>query len=162
MSYEGTSGEVSAVHVSPDGARSVAYPSGTVGRFIAPGSATAGRYGLFRWDMPERASGASPHFHRSFSEAFFVLSGVVTVYDGTRWLDAKTDDFLYVPDGGVHGFRNDADAPASMLILFAPGAPRERYFEELAEILASDRKLSPDEWSEFYARHDQVMVEAAP
>ena len=42
-------------------------------------------------------------------------------------------DFLYVPPGGVHGFRNKADEPASMLMLFAPGAPREHYFEGLAE-----------------------------
>ena len=38
-----------------------------------------------------------------------------------------------MPEGGVHGFRNDDEA-ASMLILFAPGAARERYFEELAAI----------------------------
>jgi hypothetical protein len=45
-----------------------------------------------------------------------------------------------------------------MLILFAPGAPRERYFEELAEIGASGRRLSDEEWTELYARHDQYMV----
>lgn len=45
-----------------------------------------------------------------------------------------------------------------MLILFAPGAPRERYFEELAEIARSGRALTPDEWTELYARHDQTMV----
>jgi hypothetical protein len=28
-------------------------------------------------------------------------------------------DFLHVPEGGVHGFRNDSDAAATMLILFA-------------------------------------------
>ncbi|WP_433257758.1 hypothetical protein ACQPYK_21440 [Streptosporangium sp. CA-135522] len=28
-----------------------------------------------------------------------------------------------------------------MLVLFAPGAPREAYFEELAEIVASGRQL---------------------
>ena len=45
-----------------------------------------------------------------------------------------------------------------MLILFAPGAPRERYFEELAEIAASGRELSQEEWTDLYARHDQYMV----
>jgi hypothetical protein len=28
--------------------------------------------------------------------------------------------------GGVHAFRNDGDEAASMLIVFAPGLPRER------------------------------------
>ena len=45
-----------------------------------------------------------------------------------------------------------------MLLLFAPGAPREAYFEELAEIGASGREPSDDEWTELYARHDQYMV----
>ena len=46
-----------------------------------------------------------------------------------------------------------------MLILFAPGAPRESYFRELAEIAASGRALSPEEWTEVWARNDQYAVE---
>jgi len=42
-----------------------------------------------------------------------------------------------------------------MLILFAPGAPLERYFEELAEMAATGRTLSTEEWIELWARHDQ-------
>ncbi|WP_278044163.1 hypothetical protein [Herbihabitans rhizosphaerae] len=39
------------------------------------------------------------------------------------------------------------------------GAPREGYFEELAEIAASGRKLTDDaEWNELYQRHDQWMA----
>jgi hypothetical protein len=40
-----------------------------------------------------------------------------------------------------------------MLILFAPGAPREGYFEGLAEI-ARGKELSEEERAEFYLRHD--------
>ena len=36
-----------------------------------------------------------------------------------------------------------------MLILFAPGAPREGYFRETAQIAAAGRELSCDEWTEF-------------
>jgi hypothetical protein len=66
---------------------------------------------------------------------------------------------MYVPEGGIHGFRNDSAAPASMLILFAPGIAREAYFEELAEIGWSGRTMTKADWDELYARHDQVMVE---
>jgi hypothetical protein len=45
-----------------------------------------------------------------------------------------------------------------MLLLFAPGAPREQYFEELLDIATSDRQLSEQEWTNLYARHDQHMV----
>ena len=68
-------------------------------------------------------------------------------------------DFVYVPEGGTHGFRNDSTAPASMLILFAPGIAREAYFEELAAIAESGRTPSQEEWAALYARHDQTMVE---
>ena len=158
MSYAGDGGEVSAVRVASDGSSTVVMRSGTVCRFVAGGSLTVGRFGLFRWEMPPSSGGAAAHFHRTFSESFYVLSGTVGLYDGRGWSDAGTGDFLHVPDGGIHGFRNEADAPATMLILFAPGAPRERYFEELAEIGASGRTLTPEEWTELYSRHDQTMV----
>jgi hypothetical protein len=45
-----------------------------------------------------------------------------------------------------------------MLILFAPGAPRERYVDALAEIIASGRQLSEAEWTRFYTENDQYMV----
>jgi mannose-6-phosphate isomerase-like protein (cupin superfamily) len=89
------------------------------------------------------------------SESFFVLSGTVRIFDGRTWADCRSGDFVHVPPGGVHGFRNESGAAADMLILFAPGAPREGYFEELAEISASGRQLDDAEWVELYARHDQ-------
>jgi hypothetical protein len=45
-----------------------------------------------------------------------------------------------------------------MLLLFAPGAPREDYFQALAEMAASDRQLTDHEYTEFLASHDQYMV----
>jgi quercetin dioxygenase-like cupin family protein len=126
-------------------------------RFVAPGSVTNGQYGLFEYDVEPR-KGPRPHFHRTFSEAFYVLDGTVGLYDGSGWVDAVVGDFLYVPEGGIHAFRNDGDAVAKMLILFAPGIARERFFTEIAEIHASGRSLSPEEWTEFHARHDQYMV----
>jgi mannose-6-phosphate isomerase-like protein (cupin superfamily) len=159
MSYAGAGARSVAVHLPPDAVPSIEFKSGTVGRLIAPGSLTDGRYGLFRWDMPARTGGADPHFHRTFSESFFVLTGTVRLFDGGRWIDAPAGDFLYVPEGGIHGFRNDGDEAASMLILFAPGAPRERYFEELAEIGWSGRSMTDEERAEFLARHDQFAAE---
>jgi uncharacterized RmlC-like cupin family protein len=87
-----------------------------------------------------------------------VLSGTIRLYNGEKWAEGKPGDFLYVPEGGVHAFRNESGEPASMLILFTPGAPREAYFEELADIANTGRVLSPEEWTELYLRHDQYMV----
>jgi len=136
----------------------VAMASGSTARFVAPGAVTQGRFGLFEWVSAPRTGGADAHLHSTFSESFYVTSGTVTIYDGARWITARSGDFLHVPEGVAHGFRNGSDEPAAMLVLFAPGAPREAYFRELAEIGASGRTLTEDEWVELWARHDQYPV----
>jgi mannose-6-phosphate isomerase-like protein (cupin superfamily) len=140
------------------GMRQLALGATTTARFIATGSMTRGEFGLFRWEMRPQAGGADPHIHHTFSESFYVLNGTVRMFDGSDWMDATAGDFLYVPTNGVHGFRHESDEPATMLILFSPGNPRERYFEELAETIASGRQMTPEERTEWLARHDQYMV----
>ncbi|MGM1063348.1 cupin domain-containing protein [Saccharothrix sp. Mg75] len=155
--YTGDAGEISAVWRPVADVPTVDRPL-TQARLVGPGDVTGGRFGVFEWRMGPRAGGPAAHFHRTFSESFYVLSGTVRLFDGGTWVDAAPGDFLHVPEGGVHAFRNDTDEPASMLILFAPGPAREEYFRELAEIGESGRRLSPEEWTELYARHDQYMV----
>ena len=127
-------------------------------RFVAPGSVTAGRYGLFEYRMPAGAGGPRPHIHQTFSEAFYVLGGALDIFDGDRWSPFGPGDFAHVPEGGVHAFRNGADVETAFLILFAPGIARERFFVELAEIRESGATLDEEQWVEFYARHDQVNL----
>lgn len=159
MSYTRDFGEISA-RLQPAGeVTGLTFASGTITRFIALGSATQGRFGLFEWNMVARSGASDAHFRRTFSESFNVLSGTVRLFNGEQWLDARCGDFYHVPEGGIHAFRNESDAAASMLILFAPGPPRERYFEALAEIGASGRELNDEQWTELYARHDQYRAE---
>jgi hypothetical protein len=62
-----------------------------------------------------------------------------------------------VPLGhGRHAERAGVDAHAG-----APGALREEYFAELADIGARGLTPTNDEWDHPYARHDQVMVATA-
>lgn len=127
--------------------------SGTAS-YLATGASTSGQFGLYRWDMAGPPSGPDPHFHRTISESFFILSGTVRLFDGRRWVDATENDFLYVPEGGVHAFRNESGEPASMLLMFAPGAPREAYFQGLAELAG----LSDEQRTEFFLQHDTYWV----
>ncbi|MGH3648604.1 MAG: cupin domain-containing protein [Micromonosporaceae bacterium] len=157
MTYVGETGEITGV-IRPNGIDTLQMRESVAVSFLATGALTDGEFGLFRWNMTPDAGGPGAHFHRTFSESFYVLSGTVTVYDGKAWVDGNPGDFFYVPKGGIHGFRNDSGKDASMLILFAPAPPREKFFTELAEIHRSARLLSPDEWADFYARHDQVNL----
>lgn len=151
--YLGDGGEVSATirrAIDPPdlvaGSRAVHY--------LATGSSTHGLFGLYRWEMDGSPGGARPHFHRSFTESFYVLSGEVRLYDGADWTTGRPGDFMFVPEGGVHGFGNESGEPASMLILFAPGASREAYFEALDKVA----DLPPDDRRAFFVEHDNIWV----
>jgi mannose-6-phosphate isomerase-like protein (cupin superfamily) len=156
--YLGEPGELSASYRSVDTGPQLTARSRTEVHYLATGATTDHQFGLYRWDMAGPPAGPGPHFHRTFTESFYILAGTVRLYDGHRWIDAVPGDFMYVPQGGVHGFRHESGEPASMLILFTPGAPREGYFEALGEIAASGRKPSEEEWADLYRRHDTQML----
>lgn len=126
--------------------------------YLATGASTGGRFGLYRWDMGPEVAGAKPHYHRTVSESFFVLTGTVRLFRGDDWLTGGPGDFMYVPEGGVHGFRNESGEPASMLILFVPGAPREAYFEGLVDLAEGRWTPTPEELKAFFVEHDNLHV----
>ncbi|MFD7161828.1 cupin domain-containing protein [Streptomyces violascens] len=153
--YFGEKGEVNAVFRPADTPAELTSPNGSRTHYLATTESTQGEFGLYRLDMAPRAGGPSTHFHRTISETFFILDGTVRLYNGERWTEAGKGDFLYVPTGGLHGFRNDSDEAASMLLLFAPGAPREEYFEKVGEV----GRLSPQERTEFFLKHDTYWTD---
>ena len=59
-----------------------------------------------------------------------------------------------MPPGGIHGFRNESDEPTSLLMLFAPGAPREVYFEGFAQLA----EMTDDERTEWFVKNDNFFI----
>jgi mannose-6-phosphate isomerase-like protein (cupin superfamily) len=155
--YHGESGEASASYRPADQAAEIVYPNGTRCHYLATAELTRGLFGLYRWESVANGGGPAPHFHRTFTESFYVLDGNIKVYDGRSWLDTGPGDFVHVPIGGVHGFRNESDAPATLLIHFAPGAPREAYFEANARF-ARDGRSDEATMADFYREHDNYFV----
>jgi mannose-6-phosphate isomerase-like protein (cupin superfamily) len=155
--YLGDGGETSATLRPADAEPDLVYENGTRAHFLMKGEWAHGLFGLYRWEMSDAVSGPGPHFHRSLTESFYVLSGKIRIYDGRRWIGTSAGDFVHVPEGGVHGFRNESGAPASMLIHFAPGAPREGYFEGTAA-MSRGAQLTDDEKEQFYRLHDTFWV----
>ena len=148
--YDGEPGLVNA-RFRPGGQEpEVRNQAGGSIHYLATGAGTNGEFGLYRYEMAAGQRGPGAHFHRTISESFYVLSGTIRLLDGTAWTDGHPGDFLFVPEGGLHGFTNDSGAPASMLILFAPGAPREEYFETLAR----GDPMTAEERAAFMLRHD--------
>ena len=148
VTYDGEGGEVSAWMRRSETEPDVRYATGGTCEYLATGDVTEGRFGLYRWTFGEEETGPAPHFHRTISEQFYVLSGEVSLYDGRDWVTARPGDFLYVPEGGIHGFRGGGGA--SMLLMFAPGGPREDYFETLAR----RDPMTDEQRASFMDRHD--------
>lgn len=154
--YFGDEGEINAYFRPASAPPDLRYPNGGSAGYLATGATTNGRFGLYQWNMSGARSGPDPHFHRTISESFYILSGTIRIYNGSEWVDHEPGDFVHVPEGGIHGFRNESGEPASMLLMFHPGAPREEYFEGLLTL----GELSEAERREFFARHDNFWVEA--
>jgi len=151
--YLGEGGELSG-RFRPAGAEPELLMRSGTASYLATGASTGGKLGLYRWDMAGPPSGPDPHFHRSIAEAFYVLKGTIRLYDGKQWIDGVPGDFLYVPEGGVHAFRNESGDFASMLLMFVPGAPREPYFENVGSI----RQKSEEEQARFFLEHDTFWL----
>ena len=151
--YLGDGGEFSAVYRAGDQVPELPMQTANAS-YLATGAGTHGQFGLYRWDFRGPPSGPDPHFHRAISESFFILSGAVRLFNGRQWVDGTPGDFLHVPEGGVHAFRNESGEPASMLLLFAPGAPREGYFEGLAGL----GNLTDEERAAFMVYHDTFWL----
>jgi quercetin dioxygenase-like cupin family protein len=152
--YLGESGAVTATFRSALAPPELSYGGGSAAHYLATGATTSGQFGLYRWEMGPHPSGPAPHFHRSISESFYVLTGTVRIFDGASWIDTVPGDFVHVPAGGVHGFRNESGEPASMLLHFSPGAPREAYFEGLPDLAGS----TEPERDAFFREHDNFWV----
>jgi mannose-6-phosphate isomerase-like protein (cupin superfamily) len=152
--YRGEEGERSARLRRSTTPPDLVSPGTEVG-YLATAVQTDGEFGLYRYTMTGAPTGPPPHFHRTISESFYILSGTVQLYDGTDWVDATGGDFLHVPVGGIHAFRNASGERAEMLLLFAPGAPRETYFEHNVARAASGTALSGEERLTFLHAHDQ-------
>jgi mannose-6-phosphate isomerase-like protein (cupin superfamily) len=152
--YLGEGGEISATYRPADHEPELKYGTAVTVHYLATGASTHGLFGLYRWEMGPVPGGPEKHFHRSISESFYILSGAVRIYDGTQWIDAKSGDFVHVPEGGIHAFRNESGEPASMLLHFAPGAPREGYFEGLPKMFGA----SEEERAKFFLEHDTFWL----
>ncbi len=153
--YRGDGGEVSAGFRPADTPPGVGETGKDAIHYLATTRTTRGEFGLYRVEMSARAGGPRTHFHKTISESFYILDGTVRLFDGAQWIDGRKGDFLHVPQGGLHAFRNDSDAPAEMLLLFTPGAPREEYFEKVSEMADA----TDEERAGFFDRHDSYFVD---
>lgn len=97
------------------------------------------------------------HLHTRIEEQFYVIDGEMELRAGDRIVVGRPGSFVTAPAGIPHAFANRSDAPARMLLVCTPPG-HERYFADLAAILARDGAPDPDEISRLRARYDTTQV----
>jgi quercetin dioxygenase-like cupin family protein len=98
------------------------------------------------------------HVHSKIEEIFYVVEGEFTIRAGDRTLRAGPGDFVLVPPGVPHGFGHAEGGPAKMLLVISPAGVHERYFEELAELLAKPGAPDVQAIGELRKRYDTEQV----
>lgn len=101
---------------------------GDVYRFLATGEDTNGKYALWEAFVPP-GGGPPPHVHGREEEGFYVLDGEITFTINGERVVARAGTFANMPVGTPHGFMNESDRPARMLISVAPAGLEQMFFE---------------------------------
>lgn len=114
---------------------------------LATGEETGGAYCLAEATVPP-GGGPPPHIHSREEEMFYVLDGEISFTVEGRESVAGPGTFVQVPRGTAHAFKNNAAAPARMLIQCVP-AGFDRFLAEFATELPSPKSdplpPAPDE-----------------
>jgi uncharacterized cupin superfamily protein len=94
--------------------------------------------------MAPPGGGPPPHVHHFEDESFYILEGTVTFQADGRTFQASPGDFVHIPRGTVHSFRNDGKVEGKALVVISPAGPAgmQRFFEE-SFYPATDRSAAP-------------------
>lgn len=76
--------------------------------------------------------GPPPHIHEREDETLYILEGRCSVQIGEEQVEASAGDFIFLPRGVPHAFRNDAPETLRLILTFVPSGI-EKFFEEVLE-----------------------------
>jgi quercetin dioxygenase-like cupin family protein len=105
-------------------------------RFLQSKEDTGGSLDLFEMTVQPNARMPVPHYHESWDETVYGLSGASTWRVDGRDIAAGPGHTVFIRRGIVHSFRNDTREPARCLCALTPGVLGPAYFREMAALLA--------------------------
>jgi quercetin dioxygenase-like cupin family protein len=123
----------------PENTGEAYWVMGTVFTYLVTGEESGGSYFTLIVDVGP-GSGPPPHIHHLEEEQFYVLDGQLTYFVGDQTFEVKAGDFIHIPRGTVHSFKN-GPKPSRLLATFAP-AGIEGFFREVGERV-DDRSQPP-------------------
>lgn len=124
----------------PAGTAPAVYGPGDLYNLLATGAETGNAFFQFEAVVP-KGGGPPAHVHRKEDESFYVVSGRLEILLGTSIHDAKAGDFVFIPRGTVHRFKNVGSETAVQLVTFVP-AGMDQFFQEVFPAV-KDRNAAP-------------------
>ena len=124
--------------------------AGEVITFKAVSEDTNGTFALIEFNVPPRFAGPPLHWHKKEIEAFYILSGTITLQIEEHVVKAPAGSFALVPPGVVHTFSNQEDVPVTFLSLLSPGG-FEGFVEELATMMNRETTWPPADMGKYIA-----------
>ena len=106
-------------------------------RFLRSKDQTKGSLDMFEMAVQPAARMPMPHYHETWDETVYGLSGTTTWRINGRDTSVGPGQTAFIPRGTVHIFRNDTDVAASCLCVLTPGVLGPDYFREIAAWLAT-------------------------
>jgi quercetin dioxygenase-like cupin family protein len=125
--------------------------------FLHARQETAGSLDLFRMTVQPNARVPAPHYHESWDEAVYGLSGNLTFRIDGRDVAIGPGQSAFIRRGMVHSFRNDTQEAATCLSVLTPGLGPE-YFRELASLMSAGAPPDPARIQEIMRRYGLVPV----
>ena len=129
-------------------------------RFLQTKEDTAGSLDAFEMTVQSNARMPVPHYHESWDEIIYGLTGVTTWRVGGQDIAIGPGGSVFIKRGIVHGFRNDTQEAASCLCILTPGVLGPDYFREMAALMSAGAP-DPARMKETMMRHGFVPVPAA-
>jgi quercetin dioxygenase-like cupin family protein len=105
-------------------------------KFLQSKDDTAGSVDVFEMTVQPNARMPIPHYHDSWDETIYGLTGTTTFRLDGNDIDVNPGETVFIKRGIVHGFTNRTSAPATCLCILSPGVLGPQYFREIAGLLA--------------------------
>jgi quercetin dioxygenase-like cupin family protein len=106
-------------------------------KFLRTKEETAGSLDMFEMTLQPNARMPIPHYHDSWDETIYGLTGTTSWRIDGRDIDVGPGETVFIKRGVVHGFANRSAEPASCLCTLSPGVLGPQYFRDMASLLAA-------------------------
>ncbi|WP_447035527.1 cupin domain-containing protein [Streptomyces sp. DSM 118878] len=118
------------------------------------GVQTNGQLGVMEGSIAPQF-GNVPHTHNREDEAFLIKSGQFRFINGDQTFEAGAGDFVYIPRGTRHGFKNLLDVPSKLMVFYLPAGPEQFFLDHGMR----EDNYDPEAWSR-RLRTDSLLQKA--